>query len=202
MYYRVPYCCSTSKGCVHTIGAWFDANTPQSTPQSAVTIVFFQELCRRHTVYHSPTGHDRAVNLCRGCGCCVYVCGGMLLNVHVVHAVISFVPERVPSAHSENRQQRWRGTRNTKHNTQTLASAAATKANEDAATAPKTAPITSFRDVGNSAASRRPPCPVAVIMCRDCRARTAGEEGAAENADAPPTRVAITTEPRIEQGRC
>lgn len=99
MYYRVPYCCSTSKGCVHTKGAWFDANTPQSTPQSAVTIVVFQELCRRHTVYHSPTGHDRAVNLCRGCGCCVYVCGGMLFNVHVVHAVISFVRERVPSAH-------------------------------------------------------------------------------------------------------
>lgn len=85
-------------------------------------------------------------------------------------------------------------------NTQTLASAAATKANEDAATAPKTAPITSFRDVGNSAASL-PPGPVAVIMCRDCRARTA-EEGAAENADPPPTRVAITTEPRVEQERC
>lgn len=86
-------------------------------------------------------------------------------------------------------------------NAQTLASAAATKANEDAATAPKTAPITSFRDVGNSATSL-PPCPVAVIMCRDCRARTAEEEGAAENADPPLTRVATTTEPRIERERC
>lgn len=81
---------------------------------------------------------------------------------------------------------------------QTLASAAATKANEDAATAPKTAPITSFRDVGNSAASLPPGPAVAVIMCRDCRARTAEEEGAAENADPPPTRVAITNEPKIE----
>lgn len=85
-------------------------------------------------------------------------------------------------------------------NTHTLASAAATKANEDAATAPKTVPITSLRDVGKSAVAL-PSCPVAAIMCRDCRSGTAEEQGATENADTPPTKAAITTAPRIGQER-
>lgn len=86
----------------------------------------------------------------------------------------------------------------------TFASAAATKANEDAATAPKTDPSTSFLDVGSSAAESLSR-PAAVIVCRDCRAPVgvvlvaAEHEGATENASPPPTRAATTNAP-VQQG--
>lgn len=90
----------------------------------------------------------------------------------------------------------------THKHTPTLASAAATNANEDTPTAPKTAPSTSFRDVGSSAdAPPLPPGPAAAIVTLSCRAAgdvraptpTAGDEQ--ENADAPLTRAATTIAP-------
>jgi len=97
------------------------------------------------------------------------------------------------STHTDDRQR---------SNQQTFASTAATKAKEDAATVPKTAPSTSFRDVGNPAAASLPsgPAAAAVIMCRRDCGRDPGatlDEGGTENADPPQKRVATITTPRI-----
>lgn len=95
---------------------------------------------------------------------------------------------------------------------QTFASAAATKANEDAAT-PKTAPSTSLRDVGSAFLPCCPsnpdpdPDPGMLAMCKprccggvvtppsriDSRAPAVGGERA--SADAPPTRATLSIMP-------